>query len=325
MAVPATGAPTPQPAVRLGRLIGRFLLWLLRVTPIGRWLEREFLAGGHVRRAEKNGYRFWGPVVAAILVTEVLGALADWLNRRTILEIKWPTISSTVGHLETLSPILAALVVGSIAAVIFEAVTYPARRRVGGRAVYHRVRRQRPTRFYDWWVVIGIVVIGGIVSVGVLHWDKYEVGYTIYGLFLVFGILVPSALAYFAGRIVSFPGLIFTVRKLERRLHWVAVTIVAGLAILLVHLALYPWPDLVRDSTSYAGLGRSDAIAAAEKKVGGQNLAFRSAIRGEFGGEDAWILSFELPRGFGSTCIVAVRKGATGTTATPSAGCVAHF
>ena len=320
MAVPATGAPTPPAAVTLGRLIGRALLALLRATPLGRWLEREFLASGHIRRAEKNGYRFWGPVVAAILVAEVLGALADWLHRRTILEIKWPTISSTVGHLETLSPILAVLVVGTLAMVAFEALTYPARRRVGGRAVYHRVRQQQSTRFYDWYVVVAIVVIGLAVSVAVVHWDKYEVGYTIYGLFLFFGIVVPSALAYFAGRIVSFPGLIFTVRKLERRLHWVAVMVVAGLAILLVHLALYPWPDLVRDSTSYAGLGRSDAVAAAEKKVAG-TLSFRSASRGEFGGEDAWIVSFEPAGGFGSGCVVAVRKGPNGTTAIAAAGC----
>jgi hypothetical protein len=320
MAVPATGARTPPPAVTLGRLIGRILLALLRATPVGRWLEREFLASGHVKRAEKNGYRFWGPVVAAILVTEVLGALADWLQRRTLLEIKWPTISSTVGHLETLSPILAVIVVGAIATVAFEAVTYPPRRRVGGRAVYHRVRRQEPTRFYDWYTVFGIVAIGIVLSVFVFHWNKYEVGYTIWGLFLCFGILVPTVLAYFGGMIVSFPGLIFTVRKLERRLHWVAVLVVAGLAILLVHLALYPWPDLVRDSTSYAGLGRSDAIAAAEQQVGG-NLSFRSASRGEFGGDDAWILTFEPANGFGSACVVAVRKGDNGTAARPSAAC----
>src|SRR6476646_869448 len=116
----AAGASTPRAALTLGRLVGRMLHALLHATPVGRWLEREFLAAGHVRRVEKNGYRFWGPVVAAILVTEVLGALADWLHRRTILEVKWPTISSTVGHLETLSPILAALVVAAVAAAAFE-------------------------------------------------------------------------------------------------------------------------------------------------------------------------------------------------------------
>jgi hypothetical protein len=289
-------------------------------TRAGRWLEHEFLAAGRIGRVERNGYRFWGPVVAAILVTELLGALADWLNRRTIFDVKWPTISSTVGHLETQSPILAVLVVGTIAVVAFEAATSPARHRVDGRPVYHRVRRRQPTRFYDWWVVLAVVVIGAFLSVAVFHWDKYEVGYTIYGLFLVFGIIVPGALAYFAGRIVSFPGLIYTVRKLERRLHWLAAVVVAGLAILLVHLALYPWPDLVRESTSYAGLGRADALSAAEKRVAA-TLSFRSAERGEFGDHDAWLIAFDPAGGFGSGCVVAVRKGDDGTTVTASAAC----
>ena len=321
MQAPATGASTPPVATGIGHAIGRALLWLLRLTPPGRWLEREFLAAGHVRRDEQNGYRFWGPVVAAILVTEVLGAAADWLNQRTIFMIRWPTISSTVGHLETLSPILAALVVGGIAAVALEAVTAPSRRRAGGRTINHRVQRERPTRFYDWYVVVAIVLAGLVVSVAVLHWNKYEVGYTIYGLFLVFGIAVPTVLAYFRGMIVSYPGLIFTVRKLEHRLHWVAVMIIAGLAILLVHLALYPWPDLVRDSTNYAGIGRADAISAAQERVPAA-LAFRSAARGEFGGADAWILEFEPAGGFGSGCLVAVSRHGSTTTATPSAGCL---
>ena len=284
------------------------------------WLEREFLAAGRVGNVEKNGYRFWGPVIGAIALTELLGALADWLDQRTILDVKWPTLSSTVGHLETQSPILAVLVVGTIAAVAFEAATSPQRRRVNGRPVYHRVRRQQPTRFYDWWVVVAVVAIGGVLSVAVFHLDKYEVGYTIYGLFFVFGIVIPGALAYFGGMFVSFPGLIYTVRKLERRLHWVATAVVAGLAILLVHLALYPWPDLVRESTSYAGIGRDDAVAAAEQRIAA-TFAFRSADRGAFGGENAWLIAFERPRGFGSGCIVAVRRDDAGTAATPSPAC----
>jgi hypothetical protein len=284
------------------------------------WLEREFMEAGRIGRVEKSGYRFWGPVIAAIAVTELFGALADWLDRRTILHIAWPTFSSTVGHLETQSPALAVVVVGTIAFVAFEAVTSPTRRVVHGRAVYHRVRHPRPTRFYDWWVVLVIVVLGGFLSVAVFHWDKFAVGYTIYGLFLLFGIIVPGALAYFAGMYVSFPGLIYTVRKLERRLHWVAAAVITGLTILLVHLALYPWPDLVRESTSYAGLGRADAVAAAGKRIA-VTLSFRSAERGEFRGRDAWLMMFEPAGGFGTGCVVAVRKDEGVTTVTPSAGC----
>jgi len=97
--------------------------------------------------------------------------------------------------------------------------------------------------------------------------------------------------------------------------------VVTGLTILLVHLALYPWPDLVRESTSYAGLGRADAVAAAEKRVGAA-LAFRSADRGEFGGGDAWLIAFEPTRGFGSGCVVAVRRDEDGTTTAPAPSCL---
>ena len=61
-----------------------------------------------------QGYLFWGPVVAAILVTEALGAFFD---------VPWPTISSTVGHLENRWTIVAAIVVGlapTATAVIYE-------------------------------------------------------------------------------------------------------------------------------------------------------------------------------------------------------------
>jgi len=149
--------------------------------------------------------------------------------------------------------------------------------------------------------------------------EQKQVGIA-YLLLLFFGILVPTGLAYFGGRIVSFPGLIFTVRKLERRLHWIAVVIVAGLAVLLVHLALYPWPDLVRESTSYAGLGRSDAIAAAQKRAG-PGLSLRTASRGEFQGADAWIVLFEPGGRFGAPCEVAVRRGSGGTTSSASPAC----
>src|SRR5262249_29692517 len=145
-------------------------------------------------------------------------------------------------------------------------------------------------------------------------------GYPIHGLFLLFGIVIPSGLAYFAGMYVSFPSLIYTVRKLERRLHWVAAAVVTGLTILLVHLALYPWPDLVRESTSYAGLGRADAVAAAEKRVAAK-LVFRSADRGEFAGGAAWLVGLEPAGGFGPGCVVAVRRADGGTTAIPSPAC----
>ena len=43
---------------------------------------------------------------------------------------------------------------------------------------------------------------------------------------------------------VPFPTLFKTVKYLQRRVHPLATVLVAGLAVLAVHLALYPWPDI---------------------------------------------------------------------------------
>jgi len=42
---------------------------------------------------------------------------------------------------------------------------------------------------------------------------------------------------------------------------------VAGLAILVVHLAFYPWPDITHESASFAGLTAQKARDKAEREV----------------------------------------------------------
>jgi hypothetical protein len=75
---------------------------------------------------------------------------------------------------------------------------------------------------------------------------KLQLGYVIYGVLALVGVVVPSVLAYFFRQDVPFPTLFRTVALLRRRARWVAVVIVAGLTVLAVHLALYPWPDVPR-------------------------------------------------------------------------------
>jgi hypothetical protein len=60
------------------------------------WLKRTFLAAGPVLVKERHGYVFCGPIVIAILVVELLGSLSESFDD----VIPWPTISTTVGHLE---------------------------------------------------------------------------------------------------------------------------------------------------------------------------------------------------------------------------------
>src|SRR6185437_4753236 len=99
---------------------------------------------------------------------------------------------------------------------------------------------------------------------------------------------------------VPFPPLLFTIKKLRGRLHWLAALIVGGLAVLSIHLAFYPWPDLVREPTVYAGMSGTEAHNAADREIASlgsaTRLAFRTESRGFFGKdpdgepEAAWLV-----------------------------------
>ena len=88
-----------------------------------------------------------------------------------------------------------------------------------------------------------VVAVAGWLA-GVPRGDQYWRGYVIYGLIAVFFVIIPNAAAYFRGREFPFTTLFATVRSLERTRNIVTMIIMAGLAVLTFHLALYPWPDI---------------------------------------------------------------------------------
>jgi hypothetical protein len=96
------------------------------------WLDRvilrQFRAAGPVTAKEKIGYLVWGPIALVIGVTEILAALSKTLQNA----IPWPTISSTVGHLESRHHWVSVVVVATIAMVAFHAVAYPKDERTAG-------------------------------------------------------------------------------------------------------------------------------------------------------------------------------------------------
>ena len=91
-------------------------------------------------------------------------------------------------------------------------------------------------------VLVPSLLVGTLVRGSTDH-TKCIVAYVMYGLIAVFCIVVPSALAYWATD-VPFPTLFKTISNLEKLWRPIAIVIVAGLAVLLVHLAFYPWPDI---------------------------------------------------------------------------------
>ena len=78
--------------------------------------------------------------------------------------------------------------------------------------------------------------------------DKFRFGQVLYGLIAAFWIVIPSVIALpKRGREAPFATLFRTVRNLEQRFRPAAVLVAAGLAVLVLHLMLYPWPAIIPD------------------------------------------------------------------------------
>lgn len=272
---------------------------------------------------ERRGYLFWGPVALAIGVTEVLGIGS--VERRVGFDVPWPTISSTVGHLQERWTIVSAIVVGVVGAVAFHALAYRDRdeRTTLGRTLRLDTGEPPRLRFYNWRLSILPAVVAGLAA-GSLTDDEYKVGYAIYGSFALYGVVVPSLLVRFAHREVGFPTLFFTFRSLRARHTWIATAVAGLFAVLVLHLAIYPWPDITSEPARYAGLTAREARIRADETLRelrpGSTLRYTTQTRGVVRGQDAWLVFFSSPAGqepIHAGCVVTV----TETDVTPAPEC----
>ncbi|HEY8727412.1 MAG TPA: hypothetical protein VIL91_12045 [Gaiellaceae bacterium] len=285
-------------------------------SPVAWWraIARNWQAEGPVKRREQRGYWFWGPTILIILAVELLGALSSTFKNK----IPWPTISSTVGHLEKRWDWVGVIVVGVITATAFQALAYKA----GARTVTGRAQRpgappaQRSG--YSWLFVLipGLVAIGLAIAFGA---SKIQLGYIIYGVLAVFGIVIPSVLAFVLNKEVRFPTLFFTLDRLRRRFHAAALILVTGLAILVVHLAFYPWPDITHESASFAGLTAQKARDKAEREVRRvrgslPQLEYSTQSRAVSDGHDVWLVYFRTASGGSSACAATLTRDSVDTT-----------
>ena len=83
------------------------------------------------------------------------------------------------------------------------------------------------------------------ISYGVtLYSEELRVGWWLVPeVIALFWVVVPNVAAYWFEKDVAFTTLVYTVGLLGRRLPIVAGLTAALLTILLIHLALYPWPS----------------------------------------------------------------------------------
>jgi hypothetical protein len=203
----------------------------------------------------KWGYGVWACAGVAIAVPEIW-AFAG--------KPGFKTISETVGHLERLWNPTAIIVVALLAVLVANVVKFslPGAARTVEQADGRTVGHTKAGRFtwspddvkdfpFRYLPMAFAAVILPSVLVATLSDDQWILGYVMYGLIATFAVAVPSVLAFVFKREVPFATLFQTIADLERRSHLVAMVVVAGLTVLLVHLSLYPWPDIFKDTPTF--------------------------------------------------------------------------
>lgn len=211
----------------------------------------------------KVGYLAWGLVGLVIAIPELFAAIVS--------RSPWPTISGTVGHLESrwafVAVIVVSLIVGlaaRIASVVIpllitsasqgdasptaqslaaDAVASELDRVSGTSAIESGAWRRHFVFTYFPGAIVVIALAGYIGSQS--SSNRWILGYVIYGLIAVFGIIIPSILTH----VKSFPNppftdIFVTITALFTYKRWIASIVVVGLVVLLIHLAFYPWPDV---------------------------------------------------------------------------------
>jgi hypothetical protein len=227
-----------------------------------------------LHRREIMGYLVWGAMGVIIAVPEIWAAAASGLP--------WQTISSSVGTGLTRDHTYVSLVVVIVLVIVgYYSFRYPLTRREPTADAEARTGtkvRERPYRrmerggrltlstkrqpdadtglvgtlgivyfFATSAVIAGATILTDQISSG--SPERYHASYVLYGLIALFWILVPSVVALTMGHEAPWPTLFVTIKNLETRLgplfgSLAAAMVVAGLAILLLHLVLYPFPDI---------------------------------------------------------------------------------
>jgi hypothetical protein len=225
--------------MRLVRVLWRSLPPFVRT-----WLAARF---GDVDGREPRGYGVWLTMGGVVALPELWAAVDA--------NVPWPTISGTIGHLEYRWSVTAVVVVGALVFSALLTIRYPPplppRSDAGiGRTPSGRLSMQperasrRQLSPWAYFPAAAVVVIGGSLLSVMVDGDKWHLAYVLYGLIAMFWIALPSAAAYLFARDVPFPTLFRTIADLERRMQRFALFVAAGLVVLLLHLAFYPWPDI---------------------------------------------------------------------------------
>jgi hypothetical protein len=225
---------------------------------IRRYFEARFT---DVSRSEATGYAVWAAMGVVVGVPEIWAAIAGD-------DFYWPTISTTIGHLQERWPVVALLPVAAIVMggysvyrvraigdTVVQADLQALGRTPEGRLVKQDVANEQLVgggvpatggemrdRTVAWYFVFATTLVVGASLVSSRSDNRFFVGYVLYSLIAIFWIVIPNVAAYYFRRDFPYTNLFFTINFLALRLQLVAALVAALLVILLLHLAFYPWP-----------------------------------------------------------------------------------
>lgn len=226
------------------------------------------------------GYLVWGVAGAVIAVPEITAAVDSGALPFTTISAMVGHLERHHNWVELI--VVAAIVFAVFSTVrvpprtrsgVARATTgQQPIRTPGGRLTLRAPTRTAAAAEFDeedasWIFMAAAVLSAAVVAAAtwaVSHWcddvHHYRPAYALYGLLGLLWLVVPSVLAFGLGRDMPFPTLFRTVNNLEEWLRsrswplslgpllgWlVAYVILAGLVILLLHLTLYPYPNITK-------------------------------------------------------------------------------
>lgn len=219
------------------------------------------------------GYIVWIVAGGVIGVPEIVAAAGG-------RNLPFTTISAMTAHLERTHTWVELVVVALIVLALYSVVRVPPHgappaagpaRTPGGRLTLRTPSATLPAAAEAFdeddapalFVVAALLACAGVAAgtwAAVEWWhdaSHYQPAYVLYGSLALLWLVVPSVLALVDAKDVPFPTLVHSVRDLEDWLRGrgvlgpalaflVGYLIVAGLAILLLHLTLYPYPDITK-------------------------------------------------------------------------------
>jgi hypothetical protein len=230
-----------------------------------------------LRRKGTWGYFVWIGAAFVIVVPELLAVFGVGFG--------FTTISTMTGHLERHHPWVELIVVGVIVFVVFSLLKLSPRndtkrnpdepqRMASGRLTVNPEppKKAKTADAYNeedapaWFMIAAILFTLVVVAAtwAVDYWfddvDNIRTAYVLYGLLAVGWLVIPTLIVFFTKADAPFPTLFRTVEsfqewlqglrlpmKLGPSLAWaVGYIVVTGLVILLLHLTLYPYPNITK-------------------------------------------------------------------------------